>query len=130
MGEDCSVPIEHLQKSGVKKNARVSDQDAVLATVHNPDHIQQTDITLPDTDYLGTPDDMVVKTGNNTKDKEHFPVAPAKLDGKSEPVKEIKKVSHKNKVVGSRQQAMRMMFVEENEDVVSKKCNGNGVEES
>ena len=130
MGEDCSLRVEDLQKAGVKKNARVSDQDAVLSTVHDPDHIQQTDITLPDTDYLGTPKDMIVKTGNNTKDKEHFPVKPAKLDGKSEPVMEIKKASPKNKVVGSRQQAMRMMFVEENEDVVSKRCNGNGIEKA
>ena len=133
MGQDCSIAVQDLQKMGVKKNAIVSDQDAVLSTVHNPDHIQQTDVTLADPDYLGTPKDMVVTTGNNTKDKEHFPVAPQKIDGKAEPViapTNKKKAGHNNKNVGSRQQAMRMMFVEENEDVLNSKCNGNGIEKA
>jgi hypothetical protein len=133
MGQDCSIAVQDLHKMGVKKNAIVSDQDAVLSTVHNPDHIQQTDVTLADPDYLGTPKDMVVTTGNNTKDKEHFPVAPQKIDGKAEPViapTNKKKAGHNNKNVGSRQQAMRMMFVEENEDVLNSKCNGNGIEKA
>merc|ERR1711968_16702 len=99
MGEDCSLPVEQLQREGVKKNAKVSDQDSVLATVHNPDHIQQTDVTLPDTDYLGTPKDVVVTTGNNTKDKKNFPVAPAKLDGESSPVKIVDTGRKANHVV-------------------------------
>ena len=91
--------------------------------MHNPDHVQQTDVALPDTDYLGTPKDVVVTTGNNTKDKKNFPVAPAKLDGESSPVKIVdtgkksKSRGHKNKDVGSKQKVMRMMFVEEGEDV-------------
>ena len=72
MGEDCSIAVQDVQKMGIKKNARVSDQDAVLATVHNPGHVQETDVALPDIDYLGTPKDVVVTTGNNTKDKKIF----------------------------------------------------------
>ena len=85
MGEDCSIAVQDVQKMGIKKNA-ISDQDAVLrlCTIK---HLQQTDVALPDIDYLGTPKDVVVTTGNNTKDKKHFPVAPAKLDGESVPVK-------------------------------------------
>ena len=138
MGEDCSIAVQDVQKMGIKKNARVSDQDAVLATVHNPDHVQQTDVALPDIDYLGTPKDVVVTTGNNTKDKKIFSVAPAKLDGESSPVKIVdtgkksKSRGHKNKDVGSKQKVMRMMFVEEGEDALpgKEKCNGNGIEKA
>merc|ERR1712072_1103644 len=44
------------------------------------------------------------------------------------PKKSLKKSHNKN--AGSKQQSMRMMFVEEGENDASAKCNGNGIEKN
>ena len=82
----------------MKGNAKMSDQDAVLAAVHDPEHVPSTDVIMPDSDYIGAPQDVVVthnKSSLSESEKKSLPVKPLKLDGDTEQVKEEKKASAK-----------------------------------
>lgn len=134
IGASCQTALGQVKN--VKGNAKLSDQDAVLAAVHNPDHIPSTDVAMPDSDYIGVPQDVVVshnKSSLTSGQKKSVPVKPLKLDGDSEQVKEKAaekkdKVARRsrNKNVGQNQQTMRMMFLESDEGAENEKCSSNG----
>jgi len=134
VGASCQTVVG--QGKIVKGNAKMSDQDSVLAAVHDPDHVPSTDVIMPDSDYIGAPQDVVVshnKSSLSEAEKNSLPVKALKLDGDTEQVKEDKTLKQRkttrrsrNKNVGQNQQSMRMMFLETGEDAPTEKCSSNG----
>lgn len=111
----------------------MSDQDSVLASVHDPEHVPSTDVVMPDSDYVGVPRDVVVshnKTALTKGQKKSIPVKRLKLDGDSEEIKEQnatrKTKRSRNKNAGAKQQTMRMMFLESAEEKEDEDCNNSG----
>jgi hypothetical protein len=132
IGADCAVAEDSIELKNLQKVAKSSDQDAALNAVHNPDHVQTTDVTLPDSDYVGVSKDMVVShnLSQPSQVKSGGQMAPKKVDGTVKPIddKKLKKSTDK-KGTASKQQTMRMMFLEEDEESKSGDagCSSNGM---
>ena len=135
IGADCSTAESEIEAKHLQKNAKVSDQDAALNAVHNPDHVQTTDVVMPDSDYVGVPKDLVAShnLSQPTFVKKAGIPSPQKVDGSEKKIDDVKlkKLTNK-KGTAAKQQTMRMMFLEEDEDAKTEKleCSSNGVKKN